>query len=210
LLLPFLEYYFRPVPGYALVVQPVVEALSVRDWRKNRTPPAPRSVKAQVIRRFAAGRRAFIETGTFYGDMLAAVQKDFARLVSIELHPRLARRAARRFQGDPRVSIVHGDSATHLEPVLREAAQPAVLWLDGHYSGILTARGEGGDTPILRELDVAFRAGTPQDAILIDDARLFGRDPAYPTVAEVEARVRAARPNGSVRVEDDIVQILPA
>jgi hypothetical protein len=142
--------------------------------------------------------------------MIAAVRSDFARLYSIELHPRLAHKARRRFARDPRVTIVEGDSATHLEPVLREAAQPAVLWLDGHYSGVLTARGEGGDTPVLRELDVAFRAGTPRDVILIDDARLFGKDPAYPEVAEVERRVAAARPHCSVRVEDDIVQIRPA
>jgi hypothetical protein len=205
-----LEYHLRPLPGYTFLVQPIFEALSIRQWRKNAIPPPPRSIKASVIRRYAGDRNVFVETGTFYGDMLATVQEDFARLYSIELHPRLARRAQRRFKRHPQVTIVHGNSATHLEPVLREADAPVVLWLDGHYSGILTARGETGDTPIVSELEVALRAGTSEDVILIDDARLFGTDPAYPTVAEVERRVVAARPHYSIRVDDDIIQIHPA
>jgi hypothetical protein len=206
-LLPYIEYTFRPVPGYAAIAQPVVEALSVRAWQKHGKPPPPRSVKASAIRRYAPGREVFIETGTFYGDTLAALQNDFARLYSIELHRRLARRAMRRFRRNPRVTIIHGDSATHLETVLSDVAAPAVLFLDGHYSGMLTARGEEGDTPVLRELDAALRAGTPEDAILIDDARLFGNDPAYPSISEVEVRAKAVRPDCSVHVDDDMIQI---
>ena len=206
-ILPHLEFQLRPVPGYALL-QPLLEALALRQWRRHHRPPAPRSVKVAVIRRFADRRMrsVFVETGTFYGDMLAALAGDFDRLYSIELHRGLGRRAARRFASDPRISIITGDSAAMLEPLLRSLARPSVLWLDGHYSGLLTARGES-DTPILRELDAVFRGGTPQDVVLIDDARLFGTDAAYPTVAELERRVHAARPDWIVRVEDDIVQM---
>jgi hypothetical protein len=206
-ILPHVEFHLRPMPGYTLI-QPLLDALALRQWRKHRRPPAPRSVKAAVIRRFADRklRSVFVETGTFYGDMLAALSGDFERLYSIELHKGLARRAMRRFAGDPKVSIMQGDSSDLLKPLLCSLARPAVLWLDGHYSGILTARGET-DTPIMREIDAVLRAGTPQDAVLIDDARLFGTDPAYPTVAEVEQRVLEVRPNWTVRVDDDIVQM---
>lgn len=209
MILPHLEFHLRPLPGYS-IVQPVLEALALRAWRKHRRGPAPRTVKAEVIRRFAdrEKRSVLVETGTFFGDMLAALRGDFAKLYSVELHPGLGKRATQRFAGDPAIQIVIGDSATQLEPLLRKIAQPAVLWLDGHYSGHLTARGDG-DTPILREIDAVLRAGTADDVVLIDDARLFGTDPAYPTIAEVEKRVRAARPACSVRVEDDIVQITP-
>lgn len=205
--LPFIEYFLRPVPGYTLLLQPLIEALSVRSWRRHGTPPAPRSIKVSAIRTFAPGRDTFVETGTFYGDTLAAVQDDFERLISIELHPRLARRAARRFGHTPRVRIVQGDSSDQLEAILREVGGPAVIWLDGHYSGMLTARGESGDTPVLRELDAVLRAGTSADAILVDDARLFGTDPAYPTIDQVAERMKAARPHCVVRVEDDIIQM---
>jgi len=209
LLLPYVEYFFRPVPGYARFAQPIVEALSLRAWRKARTPPAPRSIKVAAIRRQSVARPVFVETGTFYGDTLAAVRDDFERVVSIELQPRLARRARRRFRDDPGVTIVEGDSGSKLGPVLRRLDGPAVLWLDGHYSGMLTARGDAGDTPILRELDVALREGSSSDAILIDDARLFGTDPAYPEVADVQMHVGRVRPGWRVHVEDDIIHILP-
>jgi hypothetical protein len=210
MILPHLEFHLRPLPGYSLLLQPVLEALALRSWKRHRRPPAPRAVKAAVIRRFADRdkRSVLIETGTFYGDMLAALRGDFSQLYSIELHPGLGKRATRRFAGDPAVRIIVGDSATQLEPLLRSVSKPAVLWLDGHYSGVLTARGDG-DTPVLREIDAVLRAGTPDDVVLIDDARLFGKDPEYPTIAEVEQRVHAVRPGCSVRVEDDIVQILP-
>ena len=32
-------------------------------------------------------------------------------------------------------------------------------------------------------------------------------DPAYPTLAEVERQLRAARPDWTMRVEDDIIQL---
>jgi hypothetical protein len=206
-ILPHLEFRLRPLPGYALL-QPAIETIAMREWRKHRRPPAPRPVKVAAIRCFADPRvrPVFVETGTFYGDMLAAFAHDFERLYSIELHPGLARRAARRFAPDPRISILEGDSGAMLEPLLRSLAQPCVLWLDGHYSGALTARGES-DTPILRELEAVFRGGTPRDAVLIDDARLFGTDPAYPTLAEVERRTMAARPWWRVQVEDDIIRL---
>ena len=206
-ILPHLEFHLRAVPGYKLA-EPLLEALALRQWRRHRRPPAPRSVKAAVLRRFADrnSRSVFVETGTFYGDMLVALRNDFERLYSIELHQSLGERAIRRFAGDSKITITIGDSAAMLEPLLRSLQQPAVLWLDGHYSGMLTARGDG-DTPVLQELDAVFRGGTPQDAVLIDDARLFGTDPAYPTVADLAQRVHSARPDWSIRVEEDIVQI---
>lgn len=206
-ILSHLEFHLRPVPGFTLV-QPLLEALALRQWHRSRRPPAPRSIKAAVIRRFAGtkARTVFVETGTFYGDILATLREDFERLYSIELHPGLGKRATRRFAGDPKVSILIGDSAQHLEPLLRSISRPAVLWLDGHYSGFLTARGDS-DTPVLRELDAVFRGGTPHDVVMIDDARLFGVDPAYPSLSELEKRVREARPDWHLRVEDDIVQM---
>ena len=204
--LSYLEYWFRPVPGYTLVAQPVVEALSVRAWRKSRKPPPPRSVKASVIREHAASRPTLIETGTFYGDTLALLENHFGRLYSIEVSARLAHRATRRFRGNPRVTIIHGDSATSLEAVLAQVDGPVVLWLDAHYSGVLTGQGQDGSTPVLSELDVALRHGTQDDAILIDDARIFGNDPAYPTIAAVTERIHRARPDWSVRVEDDVIR----
>jgi hypothetical protein len=203
-ILPYLEYWLRPVPGFT-AVQPALERLATRRWERTRSPPPPRSVKAELVRRFAGGpRRAFIETGTFYGDLLELLRRDFDRLESIELSPSLARRARRRFAADPRIRVHEGDSAALLEQVIRDLARPAVIWLDGHYSGPLTARGTT-DTPLVQEVEAALRAGTPDDVVLVDDARLLGTNPAYPRLEEL-VRLFEARPGWTVAVESDIVR----
>jgi hypothetical protein len=202
--LPYLEYYLRPVPGFGRV-QPWLEAAALRAWQRTHVPPPPRTVKAAAVRRHAtAARSVFVESGTFFGDMVAAVRPDFARLFSIELSGRLARRAQRRFAADAAVTILSGDSGALLGPLLLSVNAPAVLWLDGHYSGWLTARGET-DTPVRREIEAALDSGTSDDVILIDDARLFGAHPAYPSIDEVLALVRSHRPSWRLRVEDDVV-----
>src|SRR5438876_974663 len=74
-------------------------ASAIRRWRKRgRTSPPPHAYKRALVRRLARslGYRMFIETGTFYGDMLADVSSVFQRAVSIELDPRLYQLARRR------------------------------------------------------------------------------------------------------------------
>ena len=44
--------------------------------------------------------------------------------------------------------------------------------------------------------------------VLIDDARCLGT-PGYPTLAEVEARLRAIEPEALITVADDIVRAEP-
>jgi hypothetical protein len=202
-----LEFQFRMLPGYH-IVQPALEALAVWRWNRNRRPPAPRSVKVARIRVFASNglRRVFVETGTFFGDTLAALKDDFDQLYSIELHGGLAERAIRRFTGQPKISIVVGDSGVELEPLLLRIEHPLVVWLDGHYSGRHTARGDT-DTPVLAELLGALRHSQPDDVILIDDARLFGVDPAYPTIDDVSRIMRQWRPEWSLVIADDIIQL---
>jgi hypothetical protein len=204
--LSYVEYHLRPLPGF-IRIQPWLDAAALRAWERSHQPPPPRSVKAAAIRRHAsAARRVFVESGTFFGDMVAAVRPDFDRLFSIELSPRLACRAQRRFAADGAVTILPGDSGALLGPLLRSVGAPAVLWLDGHYSGWLTARGET-DTPVRREIEAALDSGTPDDVLLIDDARLFGAHPAYPSVEDLIALVRSHRPGWGLQLEDDVVRV---
>ena len=205
-ILAHLEIFLGRFPGFSLV-QPALERVALRQWHRTHRAPAPRAVKAAVIRSFAMGRRTvFVETGTFRGDMIAAVRPYFDQLFSIELHAELGAQAARRFSADRAVMILIGDSGEHLKSLVQSIDRPAVYWLDGHYSGFRTARGDT-DTPISQELDAVLGHGTPDDVVLIDDARLFGTDPAYPAIAEVIALVRAHRPDWVFEVKDDIVRM---
>jgi hypothetical protein len=119
----------------------------------------------------------FIETGTLYGDSTAAALPLFRHVHTIELSADLATGAARRFAGIANLQVYQGDSADALPYVLGQArAQGAgapLIWLDGHYSGGGTARGAGGNSPILQELAAVNASGIADAVILIDDLRMF-------------------------------------
>jgi hypothetical protein len=205
-----LEYLLRPTPLYALL-RPLLQRMAMRDWERTRLPPAPHAIKRAAVRAYARGfsLSVLIETGTFFGDMIEAVRGDFREVYSIELSARLHRKARRRFAGAPNVHLVHGDSGVELARLLRGLDGPALFWLDGHFSGGVTARGES-DTPILRELEAIFSHPVPEHVVLVDDARLFGTEPDYPSLDELRSIVARARPAWGLRVEDDIIRIGPS
>ena len=54
--------------------------------------------------------------------------------------------------------------------------EPTLFWLDGHYSGGVTARGSK-ETPILDEVDKILSTKESRHVLIVDDARCFGTDP---------------------------------
>jgi hypothetical protein len=140
------------------------------------------------------------------GDMLSAMRKHFDRLISIELSKDLAERARQRFDRYRNIAIVQGDSGAMLPNVMQELSQPTLFWLDGHYSGGATARGEI-DTPIVSELKIILSDRVKGHVILVDDARLFDGTNDYPTVEEVRQLVQQLRPDLDFSVNNDIIRI---
>ncbi len=197
----------RPQRNGGDVRDPAMEA-----WRAAGCPfPPPQELKAAAIRAQASrhGTRVFVETGTFRGDTLHAIRSHFDVLVSIELDPALHEAAARRFASDARIVCLRGDSGKVLPEVLDRIDAPALFWLDGHFSGPGTARGDR-DTPIVDELRAILRHRVRRHVVLIDDARLFGVDPAYPSIREILDLVRAERPDCGVDVALDAIRVSPA
>jgi hypothetical protein len=161
----------------------------VHRWQKaGRPAPPPQFIKERTIQEYRDrfGPRVLVETGTFLGDMVYANRDNFERIYSIELDERLHREAQHRFARWPHITILQGDSAEVLPRVLRELDEPALFWLDGHYSGGFTARGRE-DTPVRQELQQIANHRVHGHIILVDDARCFGSDPGYPTLDELRA-----------------------
>jgi hypothetical protein len=178
----------------------------------NPGPKLPTHAQKQaVIREFAQkyGIQYLVETGTCHGDMVAAMQKEFKKIVSIELADQFYREVCERFKGVPNVELIHGDSATKLQEVVAKLPGRAIFWLDGHYSGGDTARGIH-DTPVNEELRAIFQPGQPDHIVLIDDARCFGDSPVYPTFDQVRQLVQSLRPGWRVEVAGDSIRIFPA
>ena len=184
---------------------------AIREWERNGKPaPPPHVVKQQNLRRIARqyGLKTLVETGTYYGDMIDALKRDFEKIYSIELSDELHRQAVRRFARQANVELIHGDSGRVLQDLIERIKTPCLFWLDGHYSAGVTARGEK-DTPIVEELSQIFSSSDIGHVIVVDDARCFGVEPGYPTDKELREFVKARRPNTRVAVVDDAIQIIP-
>ncbi|MDP4013829.1 MAG: hypothetical protein U0990_02620 [Candidatus Nanopelagicales bacterium] len=157
------------------------------------SPVPPDRVKHKMIEAAArsAGSRVIVETGTYYGDTAAYFAVRRYDVHSIELSPELTELARQRFKYRNNVQIHMGDSGEILGQVIAGIDVPICFWLDGHYSGGVTA-GDSMRPPILREIEAIGRHPVRSHVIVIDDMNAFdGID--YPAV---DAVVDAAHRNG--------------
>jgi hypothetical protein len=153
--------------------------------------------------------RVLVETGTCRGDMVEAMKKVFDRIYSIELSQALFEESQKRFRSQPHIRILQGDSGKVLGDVLKEISEPALFWLDSHYSGGDTARGSC-DTPIYDELKHILDEPGSRHVIIIDDARCFGTDPAYPRVEDLKQFVLSKCSSLGINIATDSIRITPA
>lgn len=196
-------------------ISPVLSALrqrrEIKDWeRSGRPAPPPHAVKQRTLREFSErfGLKVLVETGTYYGDMVDAMKHHFNRIYSVELSKELHQKAKTRFAGYDWIQIIHGDSGIELGKIVPMLDQPALFWLDGHYSAGVTARGDK-DTPIYEELAHIFNSALSGHVVIIDDARCFGTETDYPTIEELTKFIKSNNHNTEVEVKDDSIRIYP-
>ena len=151
---------------------------------------------------------AFVETGTYLGDTLAHVAHDQnISCLSIELDSELYRAAKKRFRNRSNVRVLQGDSGELLPGIIEELSGPALFWLDGHYSGGITAKAEV-DTPVSRELQSILDSKIKEHVVLIDDARCFDGTHGYPFLDELLTTVRR-QSKYDVEISADIIRLTP-
>lgn len=184
----------------------------IKHWHNNGCPiPPPHLIKQQTILKWQKKFNFdyFIETGTYFGDMVEAMHKHFSCVYSIELSPQLYDHSVKRFKGVKNVKLVQGDSAVELQKIMTTLPQPALFWLDGHYSAGVTARGKI-DTPIMQELQDIYNSPLGKNSVvLIDDAHCFGQDKDYPTIKQVEEYVKSKISHVDITVENNVICIIP-
>ena len=150
----------------------------------------------------------FIETGTFFGQMVAAVHRRFKRTMSVELSLELYEGNRISFEHESSVKIFYGDSSATLGQMVSESTGRILYWLDGHFSGGVTACG-AEVTPILQELETIKSHKRPDDCILIDDVRLFTGFDGYPKLEDVKKLIRDISPSYEFIVDRDCLLALP-
>ena len=183
---------------------------TVHYLRSGCSGPAPAPIKRQIIKAYQEFHQlwGFVETGTHLGDTLAFIARDNRiRCCSIELDGELYRNAKDRFGNYSNVRVFHGDSGEVLPAIIEELSSPTLFWLDGHYSGGVTAKGES-DTPVSKELRTILDSSVKDHVILIDDARCFDGTNGYPFLDQLLAVVRR-QAEYEVEVSADIIRLTP-
>ena len=185
--------------------------IEILKWKQKGCPlPAVHPIKQEIIKAYQKKTKAqvLIETGTYTGEMIYAQMKNFKEIHSIELSNYYYNRARIRFGKYPKVKLHLGNSAEVLHQILPQLKERAIFWLDGHYSGGLTAGGAEGETqcPILGELD-AILPYKYSHVLLIDDARYFIGQNDYPTIEQLKEYLDKKCVKYSFEIATDVIRI---
>lgn len=179
-------------------------------WQsKGSVLPMPHFGKQKVVEEYAKKFTlpVFVETGTYKGDMVYAVLNRFEQIFSIELERTLFEQAKKRFSGYKHVHVMNGQSGVILPEILDQLRRPCLFWLDAHWSGGATAKGDL-ETPIIEELQTIFdHPHAEEHVLLIDDARCFTGENDYPTLDGLKAFVISRHPDWVFEVADDIIRL---
>lgn len=177
-------------------------------WKLRGEPErSPHLVKQRTVLEYARryGLRVLVETGTYYGEMVAAMKNHFDAVHSVEYDSRLAERAQKKFARYGHIHIHEGDSQRVVPEILRSLQQPALFWLDAGYYG--WAGLEGDKRRLTSEFEAILRHPVAGHVILMDDARGLNGQNGAPTIAEVTQRIESEFPGRSVEVRHDIMRI---
>lgn len=169
----------------------------------------PHIIKQRAVLEYAQafGLSTLVETGTYYGEMIAAVVERFRKIYSVEIDPELAKRAQQRFRTYSQVEIIQGDSQMVVPELLQRLNERCLFWLDAGYCGWI---GEVGNRNRLgSEFAAILNDRIPDHVILMDDADGIRDEQALPMLPKVIAAIESDYPNRRVEVARNIIRITP-
>lgn len=169
----------------------------------------PHYGKQKTLLKYASNYelKIMVETGTYKGDMVYALQPYFEKIYSIELGKDLYNKAQERLSKYKNIQLIQGDSGESLSKILENINQPCLFWLDAHYSEGITTKGDM-ETPIIKELTSIFgHSCISKHVILIDDARCFTGANDYPSIDSLKKYILSKYPDWIMEVKDDIIRV---
>lgn len=180
-------------------------------WKLRGEPVrSPHLLKQRTVEEYARcySLHILVETGTYYGEMVAAMKNRFDAIYSVEFDVELARRAQKKFARWPHIHIVQGDSQQAVPEILKSLTLPALFWLDAGYYG--WAGLQGDRDRLTSELESILSRSITRHVVLMDDARGLNGQNGAPTVADLKQRIESKFPGRIVDVKHDILRIVPS
>jgi hypothetical protein len=173
---------------------------------RGRPSRSPHLLKQRVVREYGErfGLKTLVETGTYYGEMVAAMKSRFEHIYSIEYLPALAERAMRKFARYEHVRIFCGDSRVVMPEVLAMLDGPALFWLDAGYYGWVGM--EPDKQRLSAEMEMILSHPQPH-VVLLDDARCLTGENGIPTANDVKVYIESKFPQRVVEIKFDVMRI---
>lgn len=165
----------------------------------------PPDEKRRLLLSYADHYNVVVETGTYFGVTTASLATKYKQVYTIEIDKKLYETSTERLKGANNIACFHGDSSDILRKIVADLHEPAVFWLDAHYTGGITSKSDK-NTPVLDELACIFAHEVKTHLILIDDARWFVGRNDYPSIRKLHAHVRESTPYDMI-IHDDIIRI---
>lgn len=186
----YIRYYFWILKGCPIPVDHVFKRKRIR----------------KIAKQYSC--ETFVETGTFYGQMVEAVRNFFTIVLSVELSQSLYEYNKRKYSKCKNVHLYLGDSGILMGEMMKIISGRGLFWLDGHYSGPGTAKGDA-ECPVMVELNTIQKHYRNDHCILIDDARCFDGSHDYPDFSEVKRKLLKINPNYNIAIDYDCIIALP-
>lgn len=115
----------------------------------------------------------FVETGTYNGETIFAIENLFDTLYTIEISELFFYKAKHKNHNKNKINFLLGDSSDVFIDLLPKIKQKTIFFLDGHYSSDNTGRGKK-DCPLIEEIQLINDLFENEAIIIVDDYRLFG------------------------------------
>lgn len=118
------------------------------------------------------------------GETTAFLSRNFPMVFSLEPSVLLYELARKRFLQNEKISLINKSSEDGFDDILKKISGTVNFWLDGHFSGLGTFKGNDV-TPIELELShiKKYQGNFKNICIAVDDFRLFNfqRKESYPS-----------------------------
>ncbi|MEH1816454.1 MAG: rRNA adenine N-6-methyltransferase family protein [Nostoc sp.] len=189
--------------NFEAIIGHLIDLYNIATFRFVNAPHSYTKFRAIKASQIATQSKNFIETGTYLGVTTRRCAPFFENVYTIELDKELAKKANTFLKPNKNVQVFQGDTLDILPELLRqEIVKDCLIFLDGHFSGGITACGSLAE-PAIEELKIIAMYKNKVNAIIIDDFRLFGTEPGFPSKTNLFQLIEDNFPEFNITVHLD-------